>query len=333
MPRTGLPTMVDVAADAGVSLKTVSRVINGEPNVAPELAARVNESIIRLGYQRNVLAANLRSGSRDTIGFIAADLSNGFYTQIAAAISSVALAHGIQVIMASHEEDPETERTLALDMSHRRVAGLVVVPTSADHGYLAGEVARGTPVVFLDRPGVGITADQVLLDNHSGARAAVTELLAAGHQRIGVLLDSLEIASIRERMDGVLDAFAASGRAAPPPIIIDDLHTPGQAREAAHRLLDSDQPPTALFCGNNRATVGALEAILPRESGVALSCFDDFELSRVLPRGIRVVDYDTAELGARAASTLLERIRNDPQTPVTTYRVPTRLVTRGSTRA
>ncbi|KQR19358.1 LacI family DNA-binding transcriptional regulator [Microbacterium sp. Leaf151] len=331
MRKTGRPTMVDVAADAGVSLKTVSRVINGEPHVDPGLAERVAAAVQRLGYHRNALAASLRSGSRDTIGFIAADLSNTFYMAVAAAVSTIAARERMHLVMASSEEDADIERSLALDLCQRQVGGLIVVPTADDHAYLAREVELGTPVVFLDRPGSGIPADAILLDNRGGARAAVAEMLAAGHRRIAVLLDRRSIYTMSQRWAGVEEAFAAAGRTPDPALVIDGLHTPVMARDAMQRLLDGDGAPTAVFCANNRVTIGALEAILPRGADVAVAGFDDFELSRLLPRRIRIVDYDVADLGARAAETLLARAAT-PATGSHTHLVPTRLVYRGGIR-
>ncbi|WP_285136416.1 LacI family DNA-binding transcriptional regulator [Microbacterium sp. lyk4-40-TSB-66] len=331
MRKTGRPTMIDVAADAGVSLKTVSRVINGEPNVDPGMAERVAAAVQRLGYHRNALAASLRSGSRDTIGFIAADLSNTFYMAVAAAVSTIAARERMHLVMASSEEDADIERSLALDLCQRQVGGLIVVPTADDHAYLAREVELGTPVVFLDRPGSGIPADAILLDNRGGARAAVAEMLAAGHRRIAVLLDRRSIFTMSQRWAGVEEAFVAAGRTPDPALVIDGLHTPAMARDAMQRLLDGDDAPTAVFCANNRVTIGALEAILPRGADVAVAGFDDFELSRLLPRRIRIVDYDVADLGARAAETLLARAAT-PATGSHTHLVPTRLVDRGGIR-
>lgn len=324
--------MVDVAADAGVSLKTVSRVINDEPNVDAAMSARVRASIDVLGYHRNALAASLRSGSRDTIGFLAADLSNTFYMTVAAAVSAVAVGQRMQVIMASSEEDPATERSLALDMCQRRVAGLIVVPTASDHGYLTAEIDRGTPVVFLDRPGQGIEADAVLIDNRGGARAAVSELLEAGHERIAILMDSLEIFTMQERRAGALEAFTAAHRSPDPALVVTGLHTPAAARDAMARLLDSPTPPTAVFCANNRATIGALEAILPREHPIAVTGFDDFETSRILPRSIRIVDYDASALGTVAANTLLDRIAGVSREYTAARLLGTRIVDRGMSR-
>ena len=321
--------MVDVAADAGVSLKTVSRVVNGQPNVDPAMAARVTASAQKLGFHRNALAASLRSGSRDTIGFVSADLANTFYMTIAAAVSAVAVARGIQVIMASSEEDPATERALALDLCQRRVGGLIIVPSAADQAYLGAEVQRGTPVVFLDRPGRGIRADELLIDNRGGARAAVGELLAAGHERVAVLLDAPGIFTMAERRAGAEEAHADSGRALDERLVVSGLHTPQAAREAMTRLLALADPPTAVFCGNNRSTVGALEAVVSAGADVALSGFDDFELSRLVPRRIRIVDYDAGELGRQAAEVLLQRMA-DPGSPAPArVLLPTRLVDRG----
>ena len=328
MRKSGRPTMVDVAADAGVSLKTVSRVINGQPNVDAGLIERVNASIARLGFHRNALAASLRSGSRDTIGFLAADLSNTFYLTVAAAVSAVAIGRGMQVIMASSEEDAQSERTLALDLCQRRVGGLILVPAGEDQSYLRGEVAAGTPVVFLDRPGGGLEGDAVLIDNRGGAHAGVAELLRDGHERIALLFDSPSIFTMTERRQGFLDAFAEAGRTPDPALLVSDLHTPAAAREAMERLLTAEHPPTAVFCANNRSTIGALEAILPRDADVAVTGFDDFELAQVLPRRIRIVDYDTDRLGTVAAETLFARIDDAGREPAR-FLLPTRLVDRG----
>ncbi|MEV8266447.1 LacI family DNA-binding transcriptional regulator [Microbacterium sp. NPDC076911] len=323
--------MVDVAAHAGVSLKTVSRAINSEPHVDPVLAARVAASAEVLGYHRNSLAASLRSGARDTIGFLSADLSNSFYSHIAAAASAVAVEHGMQLIVASSEEDANAEKALALDFCQRRVGGLIVVPTASDHSYLATEMERGTPSVFVDRPAHGIDADQVLLDNRGGAYAAVKELLSAGHERIALLFDSLDIYTMAERRAGACAAFADAGRALDPRLTVSGLHTPEAARAAMERILAHEPAPTAVFCANNRVTIGVLEQLLPLRSDIALSCFDDFELSRVLPRAIRIVDYDTAELGRRATKMLIERIATDASAKSSTELLPTRLITRGGT--
>src|SRR3954468_21936091 len=174
--RTTRPTMRDVALAAGVSLKTVSRVINDEPGVASATADRVAAAISELGFQRNDLARSLRQGrSSSTLGLVIEDVANPFYSAIAQAVEAEARDHGYMLITASCEEDPARERELVQALLRRRVDALLLVPASRDHEYLA---RNEIPVVFLDRPPTGLDADCVLLDNLGGARSAVEHLLA-----------------------------------------------------------------------------------------------------------------------------------------------------------
>lgn len=326
MTRGERPTMVDVAADAGVSLKTVSRVINLVPTVDPELVERVHVSMERLGFRRNAVAANLRAGKSDLIGLVTADLANAFYTTIASGVSRRAVDHGYQVMMASSEESADTERELVLDLCQRRVGGLIVVPTRADHSYLAIEAKLGTPVVFIDRPAEGLEADAVLIDNRGGSAAAVAELAGRGHRRIALLLDALAIFTMTERLEGAREALAAAGIDA--ELVVTDLHTPAQAEAAVERLMGGPDAPTALFCANNRITVGAVEALVRRGIRLDVAGFDDFEMSQLLPFEVVIVDYDTRAMGDRAAEILLRRIGGD-ESPVERVLMPTTLVRRG----
>lgn len=328
MARGERPTMVDVAKHAGVSLKTVSRVVNQVRTVDPALAERVNASIKELGFHRNPVAASLRAGSSDFIGLVTADLANPFYTALAGAISAVAIPRGYQVVMASSEEDAVAERDIAVDLFQRRVAGLIIVPTQADHGYLAAETRLGPPVVFLDRPGNGLDADAVLIDNRGGAHAAVNRLLAQGHRRIGLLLDSLSIFTMQERLAGARAAFADLGLVPDPALTAHTAHSPATAQEAADRFLDLAEPPTAFFCANNLATVGAVLAVTRRGADVEISGFDDFEMAQLLPRPTTLVSYDTRAMGELAATALFDRISGRAH-PFQHTLVPTHLTTRG----
>ncbi len=323
------PTMNDVARDADVSLKTVSRVVNRMTTVDPAMTDRVLVSIRRLGYRRNDVAATLRTGTETrTIGLITADLQNAFYTPIAAAIASAARARDFHLITASSEESPDLEKATVLDLFQRRVSGLVIVPSGDNHRYLRTEVKMGTPVVFVDRPGGGLRADAVLLDNAGGAAAAVDELLAAGHTRIAVLLDSLEIYTMRERHAGVQVALERAGVALDPALVGHRLHTPDDAAAAVATMLDLRRPPTAVLCGNNRSLIGAVDQVWRRRSDVAVVGFDDFETSRLLPMPVRIVNYDAAELGRIAAERVFARLDGDTSAAQTIL-LPTELVSRG----
>jgi LacI family transcriptional regulator len=328
--RTTRPTMRDVALRAGVSLKTVSRVINEEPGVAAATAERVTGAIAELGFQRNDLARSLRQGrTSSTLGLVIEDVANPFYSAIAQAVESAAGARGFMLITASCEEDPDRERELVQALLRRRVDALLLVPASREHAYLARETADGTPVVFLDRPPAGLDADCVLLDNLGGARAATEHLLARGHERIAVVMDPDTVYTAAERLAGHRQALDAAGVP-----VRDELVRPGTRDVAgAERVvgellaLPPDRRPTAIFAGNNRLSVGALRALRTAEREVALVGFDDFELADLL--GITVVRHDSAQMGAHAAALAFERLDGGARTPRRVV-VPTELVARGS---
>src|SRR5919198_4924584 len=181
--RVRRATMSDVARLAGVSIKTVSRVVNDEPGVHVDTAERVLAAIERLGFRRNVGALNLRRGSSTgTIGLVLEDVANPFYSVLTRAAEEVARGFGRQVLTGSSDEDPARERELALEFCARRVDGLIVIPAGRQHGYLLPEIASGVPVVFVDRPPGDVLADTVLVDNIRGTAEAVLHLAAHGHR-------------------------------------------------------------------------------------------------------------------------------------------------------
>ncbi|GAA4943292.1 LacI family DNA-binding transcriptional regulator [Streptomonospora halophila] len=323
------PTMVDVARAAGVSLKTVSRVANGVPTVRADLAERVRDAMAELGFQRNNVAANLRSGrTTATIGLIILDLANPFYSTIAAAAAAVAERFDTQLITASSGWDAVRERELVLDLCERRVDGLIVAPTGDDQSYLGAEIARGMPAVFIDSPPSGCLADTVLIDNRTGTRDLIRRLLAEGHREIGVITDSLNDFTMRERLAGAAEALEEAGIETGRHFRRIYSDRPHDAGDAVGAMLDSSEPPTALFCGNNRILLGAVEELARRRDRTRLAAFDDFEFAKLLPRPVTVVGYDTRTLGRLAAELVFQRLRR-PRSAPANYVVPTYLVDRG----
>jgi len=323
--------MADVARIAGVSLKTVSRVVNNVPTVDPQLARRVNAAVAELGFRRNDMARNLRAGnSSATVGLLIEDLANPFYAGIAAAAAQYALEHDTLLITASSEEDAEREQNLLLELCERRVDGLLVVPAgNADHVYLRPEIERGMPIVFLDRPPRNLRADTVLIDNAAGARTAVESLVAAGHSRIGVISDWLSISTMAERLAAAEKALEQAGIPYRPDLIKYGLHTVPDATAAVNAMLDGPEPPTAIFALNNRLTLGALSALNGRAARVELIGFDDFETAAFVPWPLTVVSYDVREIGRIGAELLFSRIAGDRSRPKTVV-VPTELVVRSA---
>lgn len=328
-PQPRRPTMVDVARRAGVSLKTVSRVVNNEPAVGPELAGRVMTAISELGFRRNGIARNLRSRQVSaTIGLLIEEIANPFYATIAGVAAEIAAARQTLLITASSEEDPDRERTLLLEMVQRRVDGLLVVPAGTDHSFLRREVEMGLPAVFLDRPPGQLLADVVLLDNQGGSRTGIRSLLDAGHRRIGILLGSLNVYTMRERLTGIQAELSGSGIPYDEALVRNGIEGPEQAGRAVADMFGLADRPTAFFCANNRLTLGALQELHRQDSDAALVGFDDFELSHLMPRPLTVIAYDQRELARIATEQLFRRIGGDRSWPSTSV-LPTQLVHRG----
>jgi LacI family transcriptional regulator len=329
--RAARPTIRDVAAEAGVSVKTVSRVLNGEPSVLPDTAERVRAAVAALNFHRDEAAADLRRHRKATsvVGLIIDDLSNPFYSTVAHAIDVVGREHGYHLLVASSEESVDREGDLIRALRARRVDGLIVVPTGGRDSCLATEAAAGTAIVLADRPAAGVHADTVLAGNVQGAYDAVTHLLRAGHRRIGFIGGPAGLYTATERYRGYADALAAEGVPVDEALVRRGPRTVDAAQLAACELLSLADPATALFAADNRATVGALRAVRRRGAPAALVGFDDFELADLLDPPVTVVAQDGAALGRTAAELLFRRIGGD-QRPLQQVTLETVLVPRGS---
>jgi LacI family transcriptional regulator len=304
------PTMSQVAQLAGVGMKTVSRVVNGEGRVSRETRARVEAAIAATGYRRNEVARSMRamrSGQRtDDVGLLLGDLTNPFFAAVASAVIAVARGRGYAVVLASADEDPQAERASIDGLLGRQVAGLLIVPGGRDYSYLRPELDLGTSVVFVDRPGGGLAADEVVLDNAAGARMAVTHLVAQGHRRIGAIVAPSRWATA-QRLRGFREAMRAETGGIDPTLVRRlTTGSVAEAERAARDLLATPDPPTAVFTTTGFMTQGLLRALGPRRD-VAVVGFDDFPLADMLPIPVTVVAGDPEVLGTVAAQTLFAR--------------------------
>ncbi|MGW2185572.1 LacI family DNA-binding transcriptional regulator [Streptomyces sp. NPDC001719] len=321
--------MKDVAARAGVGLKTVSRVVNSEPGVTPDTEQRVRDAITALGFRRNDSARILRKGRTASIGLVLEDLADPFYAPLNRAVEEVARAHGALLINGSSAEDPERERELALAFCARRVDGLIVIPAGDDHRYLEPEIAAGIATVFVDRPAGRTAADVVLSDSFGGARDGVAHLIAHGHRRIGFIGDQAHIHTAAERLRGYRAAMRDAGLPVDERWVSLGPTAPERVRAEAEAMLAGPRPVTALFAGNNRVTVTAVRVIAAAARPVALVGFDDFELADLLSPAVTVVAQDAARLGRTAAERLFRRLDGVAEAPQR-VELPTRLIVRGS---
>jgi len=322
--------MIDVARIADVSLKTVSRVVNGEPTVRAEMEERVQLAIIELGFRRNDAARSLRQRHEPhTVGLVIGDVGDPFHAAIARGVQQVLRSHRMLLITVSSDDDPEQERSLVRELLERRVDGLIMAPVATDHRYLLPDIAHGVAIVFIDRPPSKIDADTILLDNVGGARAAVEHLLEVGHTRIGFIGDLSSSFTAEERLRGYRAALAAHGVTEDPAIWHLGSHSVESAGLALRELLELPQPPTALLTGNARITIGVLTELARSQAELALVGFDDPKLADLLRRPLTAVAYDGEAFGRRAAALVTRRLAGN-HGPAVQLTQPTSLIVRAS---
>ncbi|WP_197287951.1 LacI family DNA-binding transcriptional regulator [Nocardia sp. NRRL S-836] len=325
--------MRDVAALAGVSTKTVSRVINGLPGAGAEVVDRVRAAARTLGYRPNLTASSLRRSDRRsaTIGVLFEDLSNPFDSALLRAVEDRARHSGVLVLAGSSEDDRTLQHELLVSLAARRVDGVVVMAAGGHQDALQQERERGTPMVLVDRPPTFGGTDCVTTTNRDSSRDAVARLAALGHRDIAFLGDRRTLWTSQERYTGYLEGLAQAGLTLREELVRTDLHGADLAAQATTALLELHRPPTALFTAQNLVTVGAMRVL--RAHGlhhrVALIGFDDFPLADMLEPGVTVVRQDVPGLGRKAAELIFARIDGDTSPPVHAV-VPAALVRRGS---
>jgi LacI family transcriptional regulator len=319
--------MKDVAALAGVGIKTVSRVVNGEKHVSEETRATVEKAISQLRFQRNDSAASLRQGSTSTIALILEDISEPIQSTIAHAVEQVARQQGSLLFTASSSGDPERERDLSESFIARRVDGLIIVPSPADHGYLQAELRGGLPIVFADRPPQGLVADTVLSENRAGAALGVGHLVGRGHRRIAFIGNAETVHTGRERLAGYRDALASAQIPYDDALVHLGEPDADRSNRAIEAVLALANPATALFTGNSLNTIATLRAPAFARSGLEHVAFDDHELFDLLAHPMTVVAQDPTVIGETAANRLFERL-SGLSDPAAVIELPTHLVTR-----
>jgi LacI family transcriptional regulator len=309
------PTLRDVAAHAGVSFKTVSRVVNAEGGVSDELVSRVAQSVEALGYRPDDRARRLRRATTRShaIGFILVDVANPFFSSILRGIEEVARTREYLVLAGSTDGLESRQDQLVEAFVARRVDGLIVVPSGTTLGRLRSEVERGTPLVFVDLEIPSVEVDLVRSDHQGGAVLATRHLLDHGHRDIAFVGDDPRIFSAGARLEGFLQAMSDEAIEVPAHRLITGRHTSETWRTVLADHMRQPHPPTALFTAQNFISIGAVHALrdLGLQHSVAQVGFDDVELASALEPGISVVPQQPWELGRRAAEQLFRRIEGD----------------------
>lgn len=325
--------IIDVAARAGVSTATVSRVLADHPHVRADVRQRVHAAIDELGYQPSRVARSLRGQNAAIIGVLISDIQNPFFTHLVRAVEDGAYARQQAIFLCNTDEDLAKEQLYLRLMMAEKVAGVVVCPASEQGETLAPLLTAGIPVVTVDRRVYGVEVDSVLVDNITASASLVRHAIHDGHRRIAAILPPLVNTTGRQRHEGYLSALHAAGL----PVDADLVRSDAPREESGYRLtaelLALPQPPTALFTGNNMLTVGAMRCL--QEHGItipdtmALLGFDDLDwMSLVHPR-LTVVAQPTYELGRTALHLLHQRI-DAPTLPVRHLVLPPQLIIRQS---
>ena len=303
-----MPTVADVARVAGVGAITVSRFVNGTSYVSLAKKKKIQAAIDKLGYQPNQAARILKGQRARVIGLILPDLADSFFGKCASVIESYASQKGYMTLIVTSKHDrniPENEVSMLIG---QRVAGLIVVPSLSNES-LSQFGNEAIPIVALDRPLNGVTADEVVVENLGGAQTAVEHLISHGYKRIACVGYDEESYSVRHRILGYSSAMHSAG-------LKPEVHLSIRSYEDALRLTrqwsKSSERPAAIFTLNNVATRHILEALreakLQVPEKIALVGFDDLELAKLLSPSLTVVRQPAAGLGTQAARLLFDRI-------------------------
>jgi len=330
----GRITIREVAEAAGVSRSTASRALTGRGYAARKVRERVREAAHGLGYVPDATARHLRQQASQSIGVLVSDLGNPFYAGLASGISQQARARKYTMMLADDGGSPELEAEAAEAFVSFRVAGVVVTPVSAHvTTYLR---RQQIPVVEVDRQFAAGSCDAVIVDNAAAAQRVTAHLLELGHRRIALVTDEMHWTTGRDRLAGYEAAFAASGVALDPGLVVTAGWDVGAAQKEARKLLSRSRPPTAVFAANNVLAEAVWRAAaelgleIPRQ--LSLVSFDDVPWMSMVRPGVTAVAQDTVGLGEAAIAQLFERIQS-PLAPIRTVMLSPTIIMRESAAA
>jgi LacI family transcriptional regulator len=323
-------TIADIAEQAGVSVGTVSNVLNGSARVAPKTEKAVRDAMDRLSYQPNVNARSLRSRVTRTLGLVLPNITNPFYAELAASFGEQAFQFDYELLLCSSGEDPRREELHLATLQQRRVDGAMIVATESSPLHRsAGRMPF--PCVFVDRAAVG--ARSVTTDNWLGGRLAVEHLLGLGHRTIGLAIGDEHVPNIQERLAGARDALDAYGLTVRDEHIIKGPVAVDTGLQGEW-LWTMDDPPTAVFATNDVIAIGlwqsCLAAGLDVPGDVSLVGFDDIRWAEFMVPPLTTVHQDIPAMTEHALAMLIQSIAAHELAP-REQRVAPWLIVRGST--
>jgi LacI family transcriptional regulator len=303
------PTLADVAAISGVSIKTASRVMNGSQQVSGPTAERVKKAATLLGYRSNRIARELRVGSlSNLVGMVISDLANPFYAGLAAGAEERLAQEGLDLILATARDDGEREKNLIESLLERRVRGLIIVPSGEDYSHLHQERKRGFSFIFVDRPAPYLDADSVTVDNRGGVQSCLDHLLKQGCSKIAIIADTTSIWTASERIEAFKQAILSRKLDSKDVFIITNIHTSDEAATATRNLLKEHPEIDGIIATNDLIAMGVGQTTFTSKRDVKVVSFDLFPTANLL--NIDTLDHDPKRLGRLSAELLLRRFEN-----------------------
>ena len=331
-----MATIRDVADRAGVSVATVSHVINESRFVSPETKQRVLEAIEALHYSRDGIARSLRRNKTGTIGVIVSDITNPYFADLVRGVEQAiySLDEKMNYLLCNTEEDTEKERLYLDVVREKRIDGLIIAPAGGNEDYLTSLAASDLPLVLVDRVLPRVNADCVIVDNKVWAARLTDHLLSLGHRRIVFLKATLKVASIDDRKAGFEDSLARHRVPRDGITVIESPSTIEDACRAGLKILGMEPMPDAVFCSNNFMTLGMMQAIHERAiacpDDIAVAGFDDFPWANSFRPRLTAVAQPSYEIGQEAMRLLVKRMSKTASDEPRTYILDAKLNIRES---
>lgn len=326
-------TIKDVAKYTGLSISTISKYLNGG-NVLEPNKELIEKAIQKLDFKVNEMARGLKTSRSMTVGVLIPSLENIFFTSIVSHIESILLQEGYSTILCGYKESPELEEKKLQFLLDKMVDGIVMMPLFDNDDLVKMVIAKGIPIVLIDRLINNISCDVVLVDNLNASYNAVEQLIVNGHRRIGIIVGPKNIYTAQERLKGYIRVLEDYCLEVDPCLIKYGDYKIQSGYDLLQELMGIDPPPTAIYVTNYEMTVGSIIAInennikIPED--LSLIGFDNLDLARIVRPPLSIVVQPVKQIGETAARVLLKRLRSDLSGFPLVARLKTELLLRDS---
>lgn len=328
--------MKDVAKEAGVSIATVSHVLNGTRYVDPSTKNKVEQAINRLNYTRNKVAASLKTEKTHTIGLIVSDISNPFFSNLVRSVEDVSIDNNYSLMVCNTDENVEKEALYTNVLIEKKIDGIIIAPAGTESDNIQQIKSKNIPLIFIDRKIDNVKASAVLSNDIKASYEATKMLLELDHKRIGLILGLEGVTTTEERLIGYKKALSESEVSFNQEFVeYADSRIEG-GREAARKLLSLSKSISAIFSTNNLMTIGAMKAIKKNDLNcpldISLVGFGDFSWASTFEPTLTVIKQNPYRIGSIASEMLLEKIKSENNDDIEKeVRVDTKLIERNST--